>query len=255
MRLQGKTAVVTGSATGIGQGIALALAQQGANVVVTYHHTPPRETLALLEGVGANATPVQLDSSDRASIRALMAAAAGAYGGIDILVNDAAIQLNHWLLEYTVEEYERMMRVNLMGYWRCIQEAFPYLRQSSSGRVLNVASVHAKRPTGFDAVYGMTKGGVKMLTREAAVALSPYHITVNALNYGAIRVPTRSGNPEFKAPRKLPSALPDGCEYLSGRVGKPVDASGIAAFLAGPESWYITGAAIRVDGGAMLVSP
>ena len=104
MTLSGKTAVVTGSSKGIGQGIAVAMAGAGANVVVTYNNAPPDDTLRMITEAGGSATAVPLNVEDRASIAALMTAAAGAYGGVDILVNNAAVQPNKWLLDYPEDE-------------------------------------------------------------------------------------------------------------------------------------------------------
>jgi len=255
MVLAGRTAVVTGSSKGIGQGIAVALAREGANVIVTYNKAPPDTTLGMIAEFGGEAFAAPLNAEYRESIRALMETAAAKYGGIDILVNNAAVQPNKWILEYPEEEYDLVMRVNLMGYWRAIQEAAPYLKKSTCGRVINVASIHAVRPTGFDAVYGMSKGGIRMLTREAAVALAPWRITVNSLNFGAVHIGRKSGNWFMKPPKRLPSKLAPGSQFLSGRVGNIEDGGYYAVFLAGDKSQFITGASLRADGGVMLVAP
>ncbi|MDR3121167.1 MAG: SDR family oxidoreductase [Clostridiales bacterium] len=257
MKLEGKVAVVTGSATGIGRGIALALYKEGAKVIVTYNRSPADKTMEAIEaaGPGGEAFAASVNVQDRESIRALFSTAAEKFGGVDILVNNAAIQPNLWLLEYPEDEYDAVIRTNLMGYWRCIQEALPYLKKSKCGRVINVASIHAKRPTGFDAIYGMSKGGIRMLTREAAVALAPYRITVNALNFGAVRVEGKSGSHPFKPGKVLPSKFERGAEFLSGRVGVPADGGYLAVFLACEESQFINGSSIRADGGVMLVAP
>ncbi len=249
----GKVAVITGSSTGIGQGVAVTLAKEGVKVVVTYNSAPPDETMRLIKRVGGDAIAVQLDVSKRQSIKDLFRTAYDAYGEIDLLVNDAAIQLNLWLLEYSEEQYDRMMQVNLKGYFMCIQEALPYIRKNAYSRILNVASIHAERPTGFDLVYSMTKGGIKMLTREAAVELSKYDINVNQLDLGAIKVPTRSGNFVPKIFKTLPfENRPEG-GFLSGRYGNPADVGFIVSFLLDERSQFINGTAIRADGGAMIV--
>ncbi|MCL2093244.1 MAG: SDR family oxidoreductase [Treponema sp.] len=255
MNLEGKTAVVTGSSTGIGQGIALALAQAGAQVAVTYNRDPPDGTLQLINEAGGRAISIQTDVQKRESIRNLMEETKRAFGGIDILVNNAAVQLNKLFFEYTEDEYDWVMGVNLKGYWRCIQEALPYLKEAAYGRIINVASIHAKRPTGFDPIYGASKGGIKMLTREAALALGRYGITVNTLSPGATQVaPRRYRNPISK--RAIERDLdfqnfpPEG--FLSGRGGLPYDMAYCAVFLADERSQYITGSTIRADGGAMM---
>lgn len=255
MSLAGKVAVVTGSATSIGQGVAVALAKQGVRVVVTYHSTPAEETKRMIDEVGGTAIYVKADFGSRESIRNLFAETAKAFGErIDILVNNAAIQPNHWLLEYTEAEYDQVMRVNLQGYWRCIQEVLPYMKNSPCGRIINVASIHAKRPTNFDVVYAMSKGGIKMLTREAALALGKYGITVNTLTIGAIKVKSKSGNPSWKRPVRPASMRNRPAKgFLSGRVGNPEDVAYLVSFLASEESQYMTGSAIRSDGGALMI--
>jgi glucose 1-dehydrogenase len=255
MSIEGKAAVVTGSATGIGQGIALALAEAGARVVVTYNHNPADKTMRLIKEAGGGAIAVKVDVRSRESIRDLMKKAYEAFGRLDILVNNAAFQPNKLLEEYTVEEYDWVMDVNLKGYWRCIQEALPYLKNAEHGRVINVASIHAKRPTGFDPVYAASKGGIKMLTREAALALGKYGITANTLSPGAVHITlppnkrpvTNSVNRQGLEFKNFP---PGG--FLSGRIGSPADMGNYVVFLADEKSQFITGSTIRADGGAMM---
>jgi len=256
MGIEGKAAVVTGSATGVGRGIALALAEAGARVAVTYNQNPADETMRLIREAGGRAIAVRADVRSRESIRNLMKETYGAFGRLDILVNNAAYQPNRFLCEYTEEEYDWVMDVNLKGYWRCIQEALPYLRKAEHGRVVNVASIHAKRPTGFDPVYAASKGGIKMLTREAALALGRYGITVNTLSPGAVHITlppnkrpvTNSVNRQGLEFKNFP---PGG--FLSGRIGVPADMGHYIVFLADEESQYITGSTIRADGGAMMI--
>ena len=256
MSLEGKAAVVTGSATGIGQGIALALARSGAKVAVTFNRNPPDETMRQIKEAGGEAIAVKIDIQERDSIRNLMGEANNAFGRIDILVNNAAVQLNKHLFDYTEEEYDWVMGVNVKGYWRCIQEAIPYLKKAEHGRIINIASIHAKRPTGFDPVYGMSKGGIKMITREAALALGRYGITVNTLSPGAVQTPPKAyrkaGAVDSVCRRDLNynNFPPSG--FLSGRIGFPYDMGHCVVFLADERSQFITGSALRADGGAMM---
>jgi len=253
--LKGKAAVVTGSATGIGQGVALALAQAGARVAVTFNLNPADETMRLIKEAGGEAILVKTDVRSRESIRNLMKETYSAFGRLDILVNNAAVQPNKLLFDYTEEEYDSVMEVNLKGYWRCIQEALPYLKQAEHGRIINVASIHAKRPTGFDAIYAAAKGGIKMLTREAALALGKYGITVNTLSPGSTQI-TLHENRRLITKR----AGRDNLEFdnfplggfLSGRIGFPHDMGYCIVFLADEQSQFITGSTIRADGGAMM---
>ncbi|MCL2081412.1 MAG: SDR family oxidoreductase [Oscillospiraceae bacterium] len=255
MDLRGKTAVVTGSATGVGQGIAVSLAGYGANVVVTHNRAPASRTMEMIAEVNGRAVDIPLNVTSSEAVDKLFASAAEHFGGVDILVNNAAVQYNKWLLEYTEEQYDTIMDVNLMGYFRCIRAAIPYLKKSAHGRVINVSSIHAKRPSGFDPVYSMTKSAIQMLTYEAAIELAAYGITVNALTLGAVRIESKSGAPVFKPGKRefRKREMPYG-NFLSGRWGVPPDAGYITAFLASEESRYITGSSIRSDGGIMLIT-
>jgi glucose 1-dehydrogenase len=255
MALEDRVAVVTGSATGIGQGITLALVQAGAKVAGTYNSDPPDETIRQVREAGGDFFPIKTDMRNRDSIRNLFAEAYKHYGRIDIHVNNAAVQLNKLLFEYTETDYDWLMTVNVKGYWRAIQEVLPYMKQARYGRIINVASIHDKRPTGFDAIYGTAKGGVKMLTREAALALGPYGITVNTLSPGAVRVlPSAVKKPII---RDSGEAVLDFYNYppgnfLSGRAGQPYDMGFLVTFMADERSVFMTGSDIRSDGGAMM---
>jgi glucose 1-dehydrogenase len=255
MSIKGKAAVVTGSATGIGQAIALALAHAGARVAITWNRDPADQTMQLIKEAGGEAIVVRTDVSSRESIRNLMEESYKAFGRLDILVNNAAVQPNKLLFEYTEEEYDNVMAVNVKGYWRCIQEALPYLKKAEHGRIINVASIHAKRPTAFDPIYSTSKGGIKMITREAALALGRYGITVNTLSPGATRLAFRK-NKQIITKRACRQDLefqnyPSG-GFLSGRVGIPEDMGYCVVFLADEQSQFITGSTIRADGGAMM---
>jgi glucose 1-dehydrogenase len=255
MALEGRVAVVTGSATGIGRGITLALAQAGAKVAGTYNSDPPDETIRQVQEAGGDFYPVKTDMRDRDSIRNLFAETYKHYGRIDIHVNNAAVQFNKLLFEYTESDYDWLMAVNVKGYWRAIQEVVPYMKRARYGRIINVASIHDKRPTGFDAIYSTAKGGVKMLTREAALALGQYGITVNTLSPGAVPVPPSA----VKKPivRNFDETLLEFYNYprgnfLSGRAGQPCDMGFLVALIADERSVFMTGSDIRSDGGAMM---
>ncbi|GHT78908.1 beta-ketoacyl-ACP reductase [Spirochaetia bacterium] len=256
MSLEGKAAIVTGSATGIGQGVALALAKAGARVMVTYNRDPADETMQLIKDAGGEAALVKVDVRSRDSIRNLCSETYKTFGKIDILVNNAAAQPNKLLFDYTEEEFDLVMGVNIKGYWRCIQEVLPYMKQVRFGKIINVASIHAKRPTGFDAIYGTSKGGIKMLTREASLALGRYGITVNILSPGSTYVALRATKATISKLTtaqdfELLNAPENG--YLSGRVGYPFDMGYSVVFLADEKSQYINGSILRVDGGGMMV--
>jgi len=255
LSFKGKVAVVTGGGKGIGAGISKALATERAKVLFNYNSNPAmaEDTVAQIKAAGGTAIAVKADVSDRAQVDAMMAKAAEAFGGIDILVNNAAWQPNMDIDEYSPEFYDNIMNINLGGYFRCIQSALPYLKKSSCPRVILISSVHGKRPTDFDVGYAMTKGGIKMLTREAAIELAKYNITVNAILPGGVKIEFKSGYTQpFKRvvverERKYPHFL------LDNRIAVPQDVANLVLFLASEYSGYITGANIRLDGGTMLI--
>ena len=251
--ISGRTAVITGSATGVGQGIAILLASLGMNVVVTHNKTLADKTMKMINSVGGKAIDVSCNVGDDDSVAGLFAAAKSAFGRVDVLINNAMIQPNRWLLEYTSEEYDNVMNINAMGYIRCIRHAAPLLKQSKAGRIINISSVHAKRPSEFDPVYAMTKAAIKMLTREAAIEFADSRITANALTLGAIRVARRPGDKNFKPVRNIePRSMPYGF-FLSGRIGIVEDAGYLCAYLASSASQFMTGSSIRLDGGINMV--
>lgn len=245
MNLSGKTALVTGAGTGIGKGIALALAKRGAAVAIHYNASEAgaKDTQKQIAESGGQSVLVQADTADRRQIARMVDETAGRLGGIDILVNNAALQLNLEWHDYTEEQFDRMMGINLKGYWQCIQAVVPYMKRKPSGRIINISSVHGKRPTDFDAVYCMTKGGVKMLTRESAIELARYGITVNAIEPGAVDVGKQARS--HKAP--------DRKKFPLGRVGLPADVASLACYIASDETGFLSGASIRLDGASMLL--
>lgn len=262
MSLTGKIAIVTGAGTGIGQGIAVELGKRGAKVAVHYNRsdTGARETLQRIEAAGGEGFLVQADVSNQSDIGRMAKKTAQQYGGIDILVNNAALQLNVPMLDYTDALYDRMMDTNLKGYWQGIQAVTPYMKKRGGGRIILISSVHAKRPTDFDPVYAMTKGGIRMLGRESAIELAKYNITVNMIEPGAVDVGKQSVrdakpfySPEEREKLKRMKQRPITAKFPMGRVGLPADVASLVCYLASDESAFMTGSAVRLDGGSMLL--
>ncbi|MBB3113038.1 glucose 1-dehydrogenase [Paenibacillus phyllosphaerae] len=245
MSLSGKTAIVTGAGTGIGKGIALALAARGTKVSVHYNASEAGalDTCKQIEASGGECLLIQADVSKEQDIRRMVDAAAAHWGGIDILVNNAALQLNQDWRDYTEDQFEQVMATNLKGYWQCMQAVIPYMKVSKSGRIILISSIHAKRPTDFDVVYAMTKGGIKMLGRESAIELAQYGITVNTVEPGAVDV----------GKYRQSHRAPDRRKFPLGRVGLPADVASLVCYLASEESSFMTGTAIRLDGAGMLM--
>lgn len=261
MSLHGKVALVTGAGTGIGQGIAIALGERGVRTAVHYNRSAEGalETLARIEASGGEGFIVQANVASQTDIDSMVHQVVQRYGRIDILVNNAALQLNVPLLEYTEEQFDRVMNTNLKGYFQCIQAVVPYMKKQNSGRIILISSVHSKRPTDFDPVYAMTKGGIRMLGRESAIELGQYHITVNMIEPGAVQVNrlTAPGARSFLSPEEMEKARrnpqPITKKFPMGRIGLPADVASLVCYIASDESEYMTGSAIRLDGGSMLL--
>jgi glucose 1-dehydrogenase len=254
LQLKGRVAVVTGGGKGVGAGISRQLAAEGVKVMIAYNSNQDmaEKHAQSLRDAGGIAETVKVDVTDRAQVDAMMAKTAEVFGGIDILVNNAAWQPNLDIDEYTEEQYDGIMRTNLGGYFRCMQAALPYLKKSDMGRVVMISSVHGKRPGDFDVCYSMTKGGIKMLVREAAVELAKYGITVNAILPGGVKIEFKSG---FSAPFKR-SRIQRERKYgwaPLGRICVPDDVGNLVVFLASKAGEYLTGTSIRMDGGSMLM--
>ncbi|TBL71601.1 SDR family NAD(P)-dependent oxidoreductase [Paenibacillus thalictri] len=265
MSLTGKVAIVTGAGSGIGRGISIELARRGVKVAVNYNSSDiddgALETKRQIDEAGGECCIVKANVADKREVESMVQAVVKRYGSVDILVNNAAVQLNYTLFEHTEESYDLEMNVNLKGYWLCIQAAAPYMKARRFGRIINICSVHGKRPTDFDTVYSMTKGGVKMLARESAIELGRFGITVNNIEPGAIDVgkgpirrqsdepgitggtPEKREKPDERLIRKFPL----------GRVGRPADIAHMVCHIASEEAEFMNGASIRLDGASMLL--
>ncbi|MDD9268541.1 SDR family NAD(P)-dependent oxidoreductase [Paenibacillus sp. GCM10023248] len=245
MNLSGKTALVTGAGTGIGKGIAVALAKRGANVAIHYNSsdTGARETQQQIDACSGQSMIVQANIAYKPEIEHMVNVVGNRFGGIDILVNNAALQLNVDFFAYMDDQFDQLMHINLKGYWQCIQAVVPQMKANGFGRIINISSVHGKRPTDFDVIYCMTKGGIHMLGRESAIELAKYGITVNTIEPGAVDV-GKQGKLKRGVNRK---------KFPMGRVGLPSDIASMACYIASEESEFMTGASIRLDGGSMLL--
>lgn len=247
MRLSGKTAVVTGSSQGIGRGIVERFAREGADVVINYHHSleDAQAVLAGVEAAGRRGLTVQADVSTLAGVRRLIATAVDYFGHLDILVNNAGVEINAPFWEVTEEEYDRVLNVNLKGVFFATQAMVNHARQTNRpARVINISSVHEELPFPNFAAYCASKGGVKMLTRNLAVELGQFGITVNAIAPGAIETPINTKL--LNDPAKLNALL---AQIPLARLGQPEDVAGVAVFLASDDAAYVTGSTYFVDGG------
>jgi NAD(P)-dependent dehydrogenase (short-subunit alcohol dehydrogenase family) len=185
----------------------------------------------------------------------LISAAAERFGGIDILINNAALQKNLPFHMYEADQFRQIWDINIGGYILCMRACFPYLKKSGCPRVVNISSVHSKRPTQFDPVYAITKSAIKMLTREAAVEWGQHRITVNCIELGATLIESKTGL-NFPKPPKTDADEERAAFFrrslLLGRTVMPADAGELVLFLVSDKAEIITGSAIRMDGGNIL---
>jgi glucose 1-dehydrogenase len=249
MKLSGKKALVTGSNSGIGQGIAIRLAEEGADVVVNYRkgREGAEETSARIEAMGRRAPVVQADVGTVEGAQKLVADAAAALGGLDILVNNAGIEIRAPFLDVTEADYRAVIDVNLTGPFFATQ-AFARLRRDAGlpGKVINNSSVHEELPFPNFTAYCASKGGLRMMMRNLAIELAPLGITVNNVAPGAIETPI---NRKLLSDPKLLNPLLDNIPLR--RLGQPSDVAALVAFLASNDADYITGATFVVDGGLL----
>jgi NAD(P)-dependent dehydrogenase (short-subunit alcohol dehydrogenase family) len=248
-RLAGRVALVTGASRGIGEAIALAFAAEGAKLVIASRRL---ETLApvaeRITGQGGEALAVACHTGHHDQVLALLGAATARFGGLDIVVNNAATSPHFGpLLTAQDSHWDKTFEVNLKGYVNVIREAVPALRQRGGGAVLNVASVAGIVPHGGLGVYGVSKAAVLMLTKTLAVELAADNIRVNALAPGLIQ--TRFSEALWSAPDVQARAL---AAIPQHRLGQPEDLTGAAIYLCGDEARFTTGAVLVVDGGQLL---
>ena len=251
MLLEGRNAIVTGGGKGIGKGITLRLAAAGANVLIVGcgNMAMAEETAEEARALGVKAEAFRADLAEESSAKAIRDKALQLFGGIDILVSNAAYQPNLDIDEYTPERFNQVMQINLWSPLRLVAACAPYLRESGHGRVIFVSSVHGKRVAGFDIGYATSKGGLQMLMREAAAELRTGNVTVNAILPGGTAIEFKSGDTfTFKSERRERERV---YRNPAGQ-GTPGDNGNLAVFLASDLASYITGVSIRVDGGLVL---
>uniref|UniRef100_Q025J4 Short-chain dehydrogenase/reductase SDR n=1 Tax=Solibacter usitatus (strain Ellin6076) TaxID=234267 RepID=Q025J4_SOLUE len=249
MRLSGKTALVTGSDQGIGQGIALRLAEEGADVVVNYrkNRDGAETTRAQIEKLGRRTASIQADVGQVADARRLVEESVAALGGLDILVNNAGIEKNASFVDVTEEDYNAVIAVNMSGPFFSTQTFARHRRDvKAGGKVINISSVHEELPFPHFTAYCMAKGGLKMMMRNLSIELAPLGITINNVAPGAIQTPI---NQKLLSDPKLLEPLLANIPLK--RLGQPADVAGVVAFLASQDADYITGTTIVVDGGLL----
>jgi glucose 1-dehydrogenase len=248
-RLHGRVALVSGASSGIGKAIALELGHHGADVCVNYHSGGERaeQLVQELEALGRRAFAYGANVADARQVRAMVDAVVARLGRIDICVNNAGIEKQAPFLEIEERDWDLVLDVNLKGAFLCSQAAARRMvAQGEGGRIINISSVHEDLPFPGYTPYACSKGGMRMLTRNLALELAPYDITVVGVGPGAIATPINREtleDPEKKA--ALEQQIP-----LS-RIGTPDEVARLVAYLASEAGAYITGATYFIDGGLM----
>jgi glucose 1-dehydrogenase len=247
--LQGKCVAITGGDQGIGRSIAERLAQDGADVAICYraNQAGATEVVNGIVATGRRAIAIQCDVGKLADGQQFIAESVRHLGKVDILVNNAGLERRADFWDATEADYDAVLNVNLKGLFFLTQAFVRHRMESrSGGRIMNISSVHEELPFPHFASYCVSKGGVKMLTRNLSIELAPLGITINSIAPGAIETPI---NRNLMAdPAKLNAVLQN---IPLRRLGQPSDVASAAAFLASDESSYITGTTLFVDGGLL----
>jgi 3-oxoacyl-[acyl-carrier protein] reductase len=240
--LSNKIAFVQGGSRGIGAAIVRRLAAEGATVAFTYVTSPaPAQALVTeIEAAGGRALAIQADSSDAVALKQAISIAAETFGGLDILVNNAGVLAMGPIDQFSLEDLDRTLAVNVRSVFVATQEAVRYMKEG--GRVVTIGSTNADRmPFAGGAAYAMSKSAIVGLTKGLSRDLGPRGITVNNVQPGPVDTDMNPADSDFADSLKGLMSLP--------RYGKAEEIASFVAYLAGPEAGYITGASLMIDGG------
>jgi 3-oxoacyl-[acyl-carrier protein] reductase len=240
--LANKVAVVTGGSRGIGAAIAKRLAADGATVAITYAKDAKAasDVVGAIERAGGKAIAIQADAADAGAVKAAVEKAVATFGQLDILVNNAGTAIPKPFEETTLEEMDRVIDINVRGVFVATQAALKHMKRG--GRIINIGSAVGERVAAPGLVpYAGTKGAVKMFTQALAREIGSRGITVNNVQPGPIDTDLNPASGDWATPQTAATAL--------NRYGRPDEIAAMVAFVAGPESSYITGANLTVDGG------
>ncbi|MDE3167062.1 MAG: glucose 1-dehydrogenase [Acidobacteriota bacterium] len=249
MKLEGKRALVTGSDQGIGQAIAIRLAEEGADVAINFrkNRDGADETRARIAALGRRCAAIQADVGKVEDAIRLVNESVAALGAVDVLVNNAGIEKNASFVDIAEADYRAVIEVNMSGPFFATQAFARHRRDAGGpGSVINISSVHEELPFPHFTPYCMTKGALKMMMRNLSIELAPLGITVNNVAPGAVQTPI---NAKLLSDPKLLNPLLENIPLR--RLGQPSDVAGVVAFLASADAAYITGATIVVDGGLL----
>jgi len=246
MKLKDKVAFVTGAAQGIGKAVAIALAKEGANIIVSdINFEPAAQTAKEIEALGVKTLALKTNVADLGDVENSINEAVAAFGRIDILVNNAGITKDNLLLRMKKEEWDAVISVNLSGVFNCTKLVSRLMMKNSYGKIINIASISGQAGTFGQANYAASKAGVIGFTKTVARELAGRNITANAVAPGFIQTAMTEKLPE-EIKKKMLEQIP------LGKFGLPEDVANAVVFLSSPESDYITGQVIAVNGGMYM---
>jgi len=253
--LEGKSAVVTGAGSGIGQAIALALAKQGAFVdVLEIDGQAAGETVEQIRSAGGQAEATQCDVADHSQVQDVFDALGQARGGLDCLVNNAGIAHVGNIIDTSEADFDRVMSVNLKGVFNCLKGGVRQMLKSEGGSIVNIASTVATMAINDRLAYSTSKGGVLAMTYSVAKDYLHDNIRCNAIQPGRIHTPFVDGFIAENYPDNQKEMFRKLSDYQPvGRMGKPEEVAAMAVFLCSDEASFITGAPFPVDGGTLYV--
>jgi glucose 1-dehydrogenase len=253
-RLEGKSAVVTGGGSGIGRATAALFAAEGAAVAVLDRNGEAAQVAAQqFEQGGARTVAIQVDLGNAAAAEEAIGDAGRKLNGLDILVNNAATYVPKDFLSLEMEDWQRVLDVNLTAYFICARRAVREMRERGGGSIVNIASVHSRISESRSGAYAVSKGAVAQLTRNMAIEFAPFNVVVNAISPGFIRTAMSivDGMDETTTDQFKSQYVASG-RILAGRAGLPQEIAAAVLFFAGRECGYVTGADLVVDGGLTI---
>ena len=248
--LDNKVAIITGSDSGIGRAIAIQFAKEGATVVVNYAHNQQKaeEVRQTIQQNNGRVLVIQADVGQYQQAMGLIHQTVEHFGRLDIMVNNAGMEIHSAFVDVTEEQFDRVVSIDLKGAFFCAQAAArEMIQRKTAGRIVNISSVHEDLPMPRNVPYCCAKGGLRMLARTIAVELAPYKITVNNIAPGAVETPIDA---DVEAdPEKMAALLK---EIPLNRMGQPDEIAKLALYLASDASAYVTGSTYIIDGGLSI---